>query len=59
LSGYLKVDVAPELSRAADQLSGLVSIEPKFLPESLRGESKPEEAKPLAFRFHGSAYALP
>src|SRR5687768_9503433 len=59
LSGYLKVDVAPELDAQATNSTGLVPIEPKFLPESLRGETRPDEAESLAFRFHGSAYALP
>ncbi len=59
LNGYLKVEVAPELSAQPTNSSGLVPIEPKFLPESLRTDSKPDEAEPLAFRFHGSAYAVP
>ncbi|HEY2953486.1 MAG TPA: hypothetical protein VGK40_12930, partial [Verrucomicrobiae bacterium] len=58
-SGYLKVEVAPELEAQPTNSSGLVPIETKFLPEALRGPTKPDEAEPLAFRFHGSAYALP
>src|ERR1041385_1139032 len=58
-SGYLKVEVAPELEAQPTNSSGLVPIETKFLPETLRGKLNPEEAEPLAFRFHGSAYALP
>ena len=59
LSGYLKVEVAPELSAQQTNSTGLVPIEPKFLPETLRDESKLDEGEPLAFRFHGAAYALP
>ena len=59
LNGYLKVEVAPELSAQPTNSSGVVPIEPKFLPEALRAESKPDESESLAFRFHGSAYALP
>jgi hypothetical protein len=59
LNGYLKVEIAPELSAQPTNSSGVVPIEPKFLPEALRGESKPEEGESLAFRFHGAAYALP
>src|SRR5688572_26836229 len=63
LNGYLKVEVAPELTAQPTNSAGLVPIEPKFLPEPLRGESKPdgrdELHESLAFRFHGAAYALP
>src|SRR5688572_17912499 len=59
LNGYLKVEVAPELTAQPTNSAGLVPIEPKFLPETLRAESKPDESESLAFRFHGSAYALP
>src|SRR5688572_14330757 len=59
LNGYLKVEIAPELNAQPTNSSGLVPIEPKFLPEALRTETKPDEGEPLAFRFHGSAYALP
>ncbi len=58
-SGYLKVEIAPELEAQPTNSAGLVPIEIKFLPESLRPTVKPDEAEPLAFRFHGSAYALP
>ena len=57
--GYVKVEVAPELSVQPTNTSGLVPIETKFLPDALRTETKPDESEPLAFRFHGSAYALP
>ncbi len=58
-SGYLKVEVAPELDAQPTNFFGLVPIETKFLPESMRTEAKPDESEPLAFRFHGAAYALP
>lgn len=58
-NGYVKVEVAPELSAQPTNTSGVVPLEPKFLPDSLRGETKPDEPEPLAFRFHGSAYAVP
>src|SRR5262249_45092552 len=58
-NGYVKVEAAPELDVQPENPSGLVPIETKFLPESLRGETKPDEPEPLAFRFHGSAYSLP
>jgi hypothetical protein len=59
LNGYLKVDVAPELNAQPTNSTGLVPIELKFLPEPLRGDTKPDEGESLAFRFHGAAYALP
>jgi hypothetical protein len=57
--GYLKVETTPELSALATNSVGLVPIEAKFLPETLRTVTKPDEAEPLAFRFHGAAYSLP
>ena len=41
LSGYLRVEIAPELDAQPTNSSGLVPIETKFLPESLRGETPP------------------
>ena len=58
-SGYLKVESAPELQVQPDNLSGLIPIELKFLPDSLRGATKADEPEPLAFRFQGAAYSLP
>jgi hypothetical protein len=58
-SGYLKVESAPELQVQPDQISGLIPIELKFLPESLRGGTNADEPEPLAFRFQGAAYSLP
>ena len=58
-SGYLKVESAPELQVQPDKISGLIPIELKYLPDSLRGGTKPDEPEPLAFRFQGAAYSLP
>jgi len=58
-SGYLKVESAPELQVQPVQISGLIPIEPKFLPESLRGGANAFEPEALAFRFQGAAYSLP
>jgi hypothetical protein len=58
-SGYLKVESAPELQVQPDKISGLIPIELKFLPDSMRGAAKPDEPEPLAFRFQGVAYSLP
>src|SRR5258706_2816542 len=56
--GYVKVESASELDTQPANLTGLVPIEPKFLPESLRANLKPDEPEPLAYRFHGSPYHL-
>ena len=58
-SGYLKVESTPELQVQPDKISGLIPIELKYLPDSLRGGTKPDEPEPLAFRFQGAAYSLP
>ncbi|MEO7319495.1 MAG: hypothetical protein ABIZ56_10945, partial [Chthoniobacteraceae bacterium] len=58
-SGYLKVESTADLDVQPDAPTGLCPIEPKFLPESFRGEPKPEEPELLAFQFHGNAYSLP
>jgi hypothetical protein len=59
LSGYLKIESAPELDVQPGQVSGLIPIERSFLPESLKGTVQTDEPEPLAFRFQGSAYSLP
>ncbi|HEY1173054.1 MAG TPA: hypothetical protein VGH19_16925 [Verrucomicrobiae bacterium] len=59
LNGYLKVEAAPELDVQPMNVSGLVPLEAKLLPESLRNSTKPEAEEPMAFRFHGGAYTLP
>jgi hypothetical protein len=58
-NGYVKIEATPELDVQPENPSGLVPIETKFLPEALRGETKPDGPDALAFRFHGSAYSLP
>jgi hypothetical protein len=40
-------------------ISGLIPIELKFLPDPMRGGTKPDEPTALAFRFQGAAYSLP
>jgi hypothetical protein len=59
LHGFVKVESAPEFDIQPDAPAGLIPVEAKFLPESMRGSIKPGEPEPLAFQFHGSAYALP
>ena len=58
-NGYVKVEASPELDVQPVNPSGLVPIAPGFLPERMRGETKPDEPEPMPFRFHGSAYSLP
>ncbi|HXJ73791.1 MAG TPA: hypothetical protein VNM37_13110, partial [Candidatus Dormibacteraeota bacterium] len=58
-NGFVKVEFVPELDVQTTNVTGLVPIDPKFLPPGLKVEPKPDEPEPLAFRFHGSAYALP
>src|SRR3982751_3692321 len=41
--GYVKIATAPELTAHADNPSGLVPIETKYLPEALRAESQNDE----------------
>jgi len=56
-SGYVKVESTPDLDVQPGDISGLIPIELKFLPEPLRG--KADEPAALAFRFQGAAYSLP
>jgi len=58
-SGFVKIESVPELDLQPDALTGLLPIEAKFLPESMRGGLKPEDAEPLAYQFHGTAYTIP
>ncbi len=58
-SGFVKVDGSHELSVRAEAPSGLLPMEQKFLPEALRGQTKPEDPEPLSFQFHGGTYVLP
>ncbi len=58
-SGFVKVEAAPELSVQADEPAGLLPVAMKFLPDAMRAETQPDAPEPLAFQFHGAAYALP
>ena len=58
-NGYVRIESTPDLDVNADAPIGVLPLEPKFLPEPMRGEEKPEDPEPLAFQFHGTAYALP
>src|ERR1035441_3831174 len=58
-SGYIKVESTPDLDVQPGEISGLIPIELKFLPDPMRGEAKPDEPVALAYRFQGAAYSLP
>jgi hypothetical protein len=56
--GHLRITTDPDLDLQATNTVGLVPLEPRFLPESLRTPEKPGGPVTLAFRFQGSTYAL-
>jgi hypothetical protein len=58
-SGYIKVESTPDLDVQPGDISGLIPIELKLLPDPMRSEAKPDEPEALAFRFQGAAYSLP
>ncbi|MFN0127496.1 MAG: hypothetical protein ACKV19_12505 [Verrucomicrobiales bacterium] len=58
-SGFLRLESAPEFNVKAEGATGLLPMERKYLPEPMQGALVPDEAEPLAFRFHGTAYSLP
>jgi len=58
-SGYVRVETTPDFDVQAEGATGLLPIEAKFLPEAMRGAPQPDAPEPLAFQFHGTAYALP
>jgi hypothetical protein len=58
-NGYVKVEFAPELDVQPANPSGVVPIENSFLPEAIRSTAGRDEAEPLAYRFHGTAYSVP
>jgi hypothetical protein len=58
-NGFVKVEPSPDLELQADGPTGLFPVEAAYLPAALKTEPKPDEAEPLAFQFHGSAYSLP
>ncbi len=59
LSGFVRVDFSTDLDVTADGPVGLAPVEPKYLPEPMRTDAKPDEPEPLAFQFHGEEYMLP
>ena len=59
LTGYIRMDSSPDLDVQPRDSSGLIPIEIKFLPESMRLEPKADEPEPYAFRFQGATYSLP
>lgn len=58
-NGYVKVEVTPDIEAVPVNLTGLVPIELKLLPEAMQTQAKTEAEEPLAFRFQGAAYTLP
>jgi hypothetical protein len=59
VNGYVRIDADPELSLEVTNPVGVVPVETRFLPESLRATEEKGKAEPLAFRFQGSGYSLP
>ena len=58
-SGFVRVESVPDFDVQPDAPAGLFPVEVKYLPEAMRGNLQPDEAEPLTFQFHGSAYSLP
>lgn len=56
--GYLRVDAPPEWAVEVGAVTGLVPIEPHYLPPGLR-PADTRAAPPLAFRFQGAPGTLP
>lgn len=54
-SGYLRLDVDPQLDAKLVKLIGLSALEEAALPDRLRSGA----GSPQAFRFHGTAYRIP
>ena len=60
LQGFARVDASGGLrADIAVEATGVIPMEPRFLPESLRREPASEDAPSLAFRFQGASYSLP
>jgi hypothetical protein len=58
--GYIDVRGFPPGTEIKDPYSGKSFLVPEIPPAGAKSdESKPEETKPLAFKFHGSTYTLP
>jgi len=58
-NGYVKVEIAPELEAQLDGPSGLLPLEPKYLPEAMKPPAADAEPQPMAFRLLGVQYSLP
>lgn len=58
LSGYVTITSTPDSKVELDNASGLLPIEPKYLPEAMRTAGTNNAAEPLAFRFQGERYRL-
>ena len=58
-NGFVRVESTPEFDVQADAPAGLLPVEIKYMPQSMRGEVKADTSEPLAFQFHGSPYTLP
>ncbi len=57
--GYVRIDTPSELAIQLGNPTGVAPLELGFLPEDLRPTATPGGPEALAFRFHGTAYALP
>lgn len=58
-NGYVRAESSLDLQLQAQNTTGLVPVDARFLPESFRPQGSPDAPEPLAFRFHGTAYSLP
>lgn len=58
-SGYLRLATASGIEVLAEDTMGLVPIEPRYLPDSLRSADEKDAPGVRAYRFHGEAYSLP
>ena len=57
--GYVRIDAEPGMEPRLGTTTGVIPIEPRFLPEGMRPAGSAGGVDPLAFRFQGMAYALP
>ena len=57
--GYVRIDSDPAVSAKANNPTGVIAVEPKYLPETLRALDGATGDEPLAFRFQGAGYTLP
>ncbi|MFM1767602.1 MAG: hypothetical protein RJA22_131 [Verrucomicrobiota bacterium] len=58
-NGYVRLESTPELTLTPTNTTGLVPLDPAFLPEPWRATPPAGDPTPAAFRFHGTAYQLP